>query len=195
MKNIILILITFLTYNLFSQPPGGGGRRQQGQSPQSNQTQKEFKFNASEMAGIFYYDINEVIKKTKVKGENNQFLVSKELKNYNFKVKEISFLNSKIFTDLDEVANSISNRGDMEARKKMRRKVDELIRPIRDEVHQMEKELNDNLEKILSEKQFKKWLKYQKKQKESFQPKRPQNNQRQGQGQGQMQNGGGMRRQ
>ncbi|KGL62911.1 hypothetical protein [Polaribacter sp. Hel1_85] len=193
MKNVIFIVITFLSFNVFAQPPGGGGRRQQGQSPQSNQTQKEVKFNASNMAGVFYYDIKEVIKKTKVKGDNNQFLVSKELKNYNFKVKEISFLNSKKFTDLDVVVNSISKGGDMEARKNLRKKVDELIKPVRDDIHEIEKELNDNLEKILSEKQFKKWLKYQKKKKESFQPKRPQNNQRQGQRQ--MQNGGGMRRQ
>ncbi|MEO9570411.1 MAG: hypothetical protein ABJH82_02385 [Polaribacter sp.] len=193
MKNIIFILITFLTYTILAQPPGGGGRRQQGTSAQSNQTQKPVKFNASNMAGIFYYDIEDVIKKTKVKEENNQFLVSKELKNYNFKVKEISFLNSKKFTDLDAVVNSIPQGGDIEVIKKLRTKIDELIKPVREDIHEMEKVLNDNLSKILSEKQFKKWLKYQKKKKESIQPKRAKNNQRQGQRQ--MQNGGGRRRQ
>lgn len=194
MKNILFILIAFLTLNLYSQR-GGGGRRQQGQNPQSEREQKQVKFNASNLVGIFYYDIEEVIKKTKVKDDKKRFSVRKELKNYNLKIKEISFLNSTKFADLDLVVNSASKNVGNEARMKMRKKVNEIISPIRDEIHEIEKDLNNNLEEVLTEKQFKKWLKYQKKQKEGLMPKRAKNGQGQRQRQGGMSSGRGMRRQ
>lgn len=195
MKKILFILIAFLTLNVFAQPPGGRGRRGDGQDPSSNNNQKAQKFNASNVAGIFYYDIDKAIKKTKVKKEEKQLSVKKIIKNYNLKVKEISFLNSQKFSDLNLVVNSGSKNILPEERMKMRKKVNEIIRPIRDEIHELEKELNNNLEEILTEKQFKKWLKYQKKQKENLMPKRVQNGQGQRQRQGGMNNGRGMRRQ
>ena len=164
-------------------------------SPTQFNNQKAQKFNASNVAGIFYYDIDKAIKKTKVKKEEKQLSVKKIIKNYNLKIKEISFLNSQKFSDLNLVVNSGSKNILPEERMKMRKKVNEIIRPIRDEIHELEKELNNNLEEILTEKQFKKWLKYQKKQKENLMPKRVQNGQGQRQRQGGMNNGRGMRRQ
>lgn len=195
MKKILFILIAFLTLNVFAQPPGGRGRRGDGQGPSSNNNQKAQKFNASNVAGIFYYDIEKAIKKTKVKKEEKQLSVKKIIKNYNLKIKEISFLNSQKFSDLNLVVNSGSKNILPEERMKMRKKVNEIIRPIRDEIHELEKELNNNLEEVLTEKQFKKWLKYQKTQREKLMPKRAQNGQGQRQRQGGMNNGRGMRRQ
>ena len=195
MKKILFILIAFLTLNVFAQPPGGMGRRGDGQGPSFNNNQKAQKFNASNVAGIFYYDIDKAIKKTKVKKEEKQLSVKKIIKNYNLKIKEISFLNSQKFSDLNLVVNSGSKNILPEERMKMRKKVNEIIRPIRDEIHELEKELNNNLEEILTEKQFKKWLKYQKTQREKLMPKRAQNGQGQRQRQGGMNNGRGMRRQ
>lgn len=191
MEKILFILIAFLTLNVFAQPPGGKGRRGDGQGPSSNNNQKAQKFNASNVAGIFYYDIDKAIKKTKVKKEEKQLSIKKIIKNYNLKIKEISFLNSQKFSDLNLVVNSGSKNILPEERMKIRKKVNEIIRPIRDKIHELEKELNNNLEEILTEKKLKKWLKYQKTQREKLMPKRAQNNQRQRQ----MQNGRGMRRQ
>ncbi|MCL7753035.1 hypothetical protein [Polaribacter sp. Z022] len=195
MKKILFILIAFLTLNVFAQPPGGRGRRGDGQGPSSNNNQKAQKFNASNVARIFYYDIDKAIKKTKVKKEEKQLSIKKIIKNYNLKIKEISFLNSQKFSDLNLVVNSGSKNILPEERMKMRKKVNEIIRPIRDEIHELEKELNNNLEEVLTEKQFKKWLKYQKTQREKLMPKRAQNGQGQRQRQGGMNNGRGMRRQ
>ncbi|QXP68395.1 hypothetical protein [Polaribacter sp. AHE13PA] len=176
MNKFLLILVTFLTFNLFAQPPGGGGGgRSQGQRPQSNEVKEVKKFSANDVAGLFYYDIDEVIKKIKVKDEEKQYSVKKALKNYNFRIKEIKFLNSAKFSDLDIFMNSMTKEKDNDASQEMRKKVEEIIRPVRDSVHEYEKELNEILVGILSEKQQKKWLKYQKKKVESLQPKKPQN--------------------
>ncbi|MGJ8745179.1 hypothetical protein [Polaribacter sp.] len=192
MKNIFFIFISFLTINLFAQPPGGGGgRRSQGGNQESSQAKEVQKFSANDVAGIFYYDIDDVIKKVKVKDTDKQYSLKKALRNYNFKVKEISFLNSIKFSDLDVFVNSMSKGKDSESRKEMRKKVEEAIRPVRDSIHEHEKVLNEILEGLLSEKQTKKWLKYQKKMKQSLEPEKPQNNNRAGSNS----NGGGRRRQ
>ena len=181
MKHTLLILLTFLTYTLFAQRPGGGrGGMQQGQNPQQERTQKPKEFKTSDVLGIFYYDIVEVIKKTKVKEENKQYSVKKALQNYNFKIKEISFLNAKKFADLDLLVNSTFKGNDRESMMEMRKKVDKVVHPIREDIHEYEKELNSTFKTLLSEKQLKKWLKYQKKIKESLQPKKAEKSNQQG---------------
>lgn len=186
MKNIFLFLITFLTFNLFAQRSGGGGGRgQQGQNPQSEKSEEIKKFSASDAAGLFYYDVEKVVKKLKIKEEKSQYAIKKALRNYNFKIKEILFLNSEKFSDLDLVISSLpkpskqernqSSEDDSVENNDRRKIIGNIIRPIRDEVQIHETELNQILEGILSEKQQKKWLKYQKSIKESLLPQKPQN--------------------
>ncbi|WP_158838409.1 hypothetical protein [Polaribacter sp. L3A8] len=175
MKKILLIVILFLTFNIAAQRSRGGGR-QQSQNPELNQTKEVKKLTAKDIAGIFYYDVDKVIKKVKLKDDDKQYTVTKALRNYNFKIKEILFLNATKFSDLDLLMNSISKGKDNENSRNIREKVRKVIRPIKDSVHKNEKELNEILKGILSEKQDKKWLKYQKNIIESLQPKRPQNN-------------------
>ncbi len=180
MKKVFIIAVLLLHLGLNAQPPGGGG----GRSPQNQNRQGEKseikKFKATEVAGIFYYNTERVVKKLKVKKEEKKFPIIKALRDYNFKVKEILFLNFVQFSDLDILVNSMSKGNDNEARLEMRKKVEGVIRPIRDRVHENEKELNLILKGFLSEKQFKKWLKYQKKKKDSLKPKKPENRNKQG---------------
>ena len=183
MKNIFLFLITFLSFKLYAQPPGGGGVR--GQQGQEQQAEEIKKFSASDAAGLFYYDVEKVVKKLKVKEEKSQFAIKKALRNYNFKIKEILFLNSEKFSELDLVMSSLAKPSKQERNQSFednsdknsdRRKIiGNIIRPVRDEVQIHETELNQILEGILSEKQQKKWLKYQKSKKESLLPKKTQN--------------------
>jgi hypothetical protein len=190
MKKILFIATLFLTFNLVAQRSRGGGR-QQGQSPESNRTNEVKKLSAKEIAGIFYYDVDEVIKKVKIKDDDKKYSVTKALRNYNFKVKEILFLNAEKFTDLDLLMNAMSNERDSESNKNIREKVRVVTRPIKENVHEHEKELNEILKGVLSEKQDKKWLKYQKSIIESLQPKKAENNNQNSR----PSRGGGMRRQ
>ncbi|MFC2109006.1 hypothetical protein ACFLRU_02925 [Bacteroidota bacterium] len=170
MKNILFVLIALFTVNIFAQRPGGGAR-QQNRNFQSEQPQKIKKFKASDAAGIFYYDVEKVIKKIKIKDENKQLRIKKGLRNYNSKIREISFLNSEKFEELDLVVSASEKNSDI------RKKIGAVIRPVREEIRINEKELNRIFEDVLSEKQQKKWLKYQKK--KSLQPKKPQNRENQ----------------
>lgn len=205
MKHLFFATLLLVSSFIFSQGMrnGGGGMNQQNRQGATREVQE---FNASDAAGIFYYETDEVIKKIKVKDDQLKFKVKKALSNYNFKIKEIAFLNSVKLNDLDKLmaamrdsqpTNLQDNSSNSDERQNMRKAIGKVIRPIKDEILSNEEVLNKTLEEILSEKQNKKWLKYQNNIKESLQPKRLDNN---GQNRMQGMNGrgggsGGMRRQ
>lgn len=190
---ILLLLVSSISFSQGQRGGVGGGRQQQNQNRQGGE--REIKeFSASDAAGIFYYDTKKVIKKIKVKDKGLINTVKKALMNYNFKVKEIAFINSEKFKDLDVLMKSmrgnqrgrpnrndnnnsnINNSIDNNPSNKeggLRQKVGKVIRPVRNEIRENEEELNNVLENVLSEKQHKKWLKYQEKIKKSLEPERP----------------------
>ncbi|MBU3012178.1 hypothetical protein KO506_12245 [Polaribacter vadi] len=182
MKHIFFAALLLVNSLIFSQGMrnGGGGMNQQNRQGETREV-KEFK--ASEAAGIFYYETDVVIKKIKVKDDQLKIKVKKVISNYNFKVKEIAFLNSVKFSDLNVVVNTSMSSGNREEGVKMREKVEEVIKPVKEEILIHEEELNKNLENILSEKQFKKWVKYQKNKRDSLEPKKH-NNEEGGRGRG-----------
>lgn len=194
MKKIFLVVLLFTSFNFYAQGQSGGERSPQNQNRQGGEQREVKEFNASAAAGIFYYDIKKVIKKIKVKDKNTQNIVKKALKDYNFKIKEIAFLNSEKFMGLNVVMKTLKganirqgNRNDnnddgvgnpvTNKRGGIRGKIQNIIRPVRKEIRGHEERLNETLENVLSEKQNKKWLKYQKKQKDELMPKRPERNQ------------------
>lgn len=193
MKKVFLIAFLFGSLSFYAQGQrggNGGGRSPQNQNNQGGQQREVREFKAIDVAGIFYYDVEEVVMKIKIKNQSSQNLVQKALRDYNFKVKEIAFLNSDKFKDLDEAMNSLkrvnrrqgnrnlNNVEDIEnpitnKRDGVRGKVQNIIGPVRNEIREHEELLNEILENTLSEKQNKKWLKYQKKKKDSLRPKEP----------------------
>tara|TARA_R110001606_G_C15270356_1_gene639409 strand:+ start:119 stop:739 length:621 start_codon:yes stop_codon:yes gene_type:complete len=197
MKNIFLFTLLVTSFGFYAQGQrgNGGGRPPQNQNGQKGEQREVKEFKASDVAGVFYYDIEEVIKKIKVKDEATQYKVKTVLKDYNFKIKEIAFLNSQKFKELDIVMESMqgsqnrrpenndNNDGETEKESPLREKVDKVIRPVREEINQNEELLNETLTAILSEKQLKKWVKYQKKIKEELAPKKLDRNQNSGQSQ------------
>ena len=188
MKRIFFIAFLLIPSLLYTMPQRGGGMR--GRSSQNNDRQTEAskikEFSAAEASGIFYYDVPKVLKKLKIKDDAIKIQVRRSLRTYNFKVKEIALFNKENFDDLNAIMkiarsanrsktnfqNNNQNKG-----LNVRKKVGEIIRPIRSKIITLEENLNENLVLVLSEKQYKKWFKYQKGIKENMQPKRPNRNQ------------------
>ena len=221
---VFLFTVCVFIYSLtYAQPGGGGGGRQGGppqgggQGGQQQQHPEMREFNASEVAGIFSYDVDEAVKKIKIKKDKNLVLkVRRTIDKYNIKVQEIEILNKDNFDTLNVYVNavmksSMANRGQGRGNNQQRgggygnennrdigedsddpvRKVRELVRekiePAKRAVKEEEGKLNEALENMLDEKQYKKWLKYQEQVKEELNPK-PQSNNQNG---GQMRSGGG----
>ena len=172
MKKIIFVVLVLQSVFFYAQQMGQGrGGQNQGAGDQKPPT-----FNASDVSGIFYYEIEEVISKIKVKDEEKEYQVSKALRKYNDKIKEISFLNSKNFEQINLLVNAMLNSSQKAPKgidEKEKVDVKAILEAVRKEVRLNEEKLNKAMEEILSSKQNKKWLKYQKKQKRSLLPKRP----------------------
>lgn len=189
MKNLILTLLLLSTTYLAAQPPNGGMRQRQNQNRQLN-GERDFKIpTANDIAGIFYYDVEQVLKKLKIKNDETKAIVSKALRDYNFKVKEVALLNSDNLKAIDVLMksrrgmrrmpeNDNSSEQQENENGDVRQKMGKLIRPIRRDIGDIEVILNETLESILSKKQNKKWVKYQKNEKEKLKPQRPEGNNR-----------------
>lgn len=187
MKKIFFNAFLSFSSLLYAEPQRGGGMG--GRNSQINsqpEVRKIKEFNAAEVAGIFYYDVPKILRKLKIKEDSVATQVRNSLRTYNIKVKEIAFLNKENFEDLNAImktarsANRINTgfaKNNQNNGINLRKKVSELIRPIRSKIITLEENLNKSLNAVLKEKQLKKWIKYQKGIKEAMIPKRPTRNQ------------------
>jgi hypothetical protein len=158
MKKIIILFLAFQSFLLMAQEPP-----------------KMLKYSAVNAANIFYYQIDEVPGKIKVKKEKIENATKSALRKYNNKIKDISFLNSQKLKDLEVMVNAVGNqaRTNPDLGRKLRKSIETTILPIRDSIDKFEKTLNGTLVTVLSKKQYKKWIKYQKNEKRKLLPKRP----------------------
>ena len=167
MKKVIVLIVLFQLTFSFAQNRRGG--QQQGNI-------KIPKFEAAKTAGIFQYDSKKILKKLKLKKKDSLATsVETHLATYNSEIEIIGNANKDLFEGLDVIVNqnmksAIQNR-DRAALMETRKMTIEKIKPVRDEVKKQEEQLNKSLEALLSEEQNKKWLSYQKFQKEKLEPK------------------------
>lgn len=193
----LLVLLCMLTFSFIYAQPGGGGQGGPpggGRSMSSSQERpKMVEFNAANVAGIFNYDDDAAIKKIKIKKKDKDLTlkVRKAIEKYNIHVNEIALLNKDNFDTLNVYVNaqmkalqssrqnsemgggsSINGGDDTDSPMKASRElVKQKIDPAQREVKIAETKLNANLESMLSEKQYEKWIKYQEKVKSDLNPK------------------------
>jgi len=137
------------------------------------------KFNAENAIGILMYDFERVLKKTKIKKAKKKSRLAKIISDYNHTIAEIKFLHSD---DLRATENfvalkraiAMTNR-DRDAMHYIQQETMEKLTHIKHKVRKAERVLNNKLTLILSEKQYHKWNRFQRKSKESLKPKRPDN--------------------
>ena len=189
MKKIFLLSILMIHSVLsFAQMNGKGQGQTQMTMP---------KFNAEKAAGILKYDEDKVYKKLNIKDSTTKQEVSKSLTGYNKVIDEIIFLNSPKFKKIEQEVNSqreiaMANK-DRQAMMGIMEATREKLAPVKKKVIDANKNLNQELEKLLTEKQYKKWIKYQASKKRALKPKSPSgtNNMSRGQGKGSHGGGGG----
>jgi len=154
---LIFNTILFAQQRRYNQNYGGQ------QNYQRNTTAPK-KFTVENMAGILIYDYDEVIKKAKIKDESKKIVVEKAITKYNNKINEIKTFNSDVFSKVKrfiEQKTESSKTPNVNDFKEARLKILELLKPIVDKVDKQQKILNESLEKILTDKQNNKWLRYE----------------------------------
>ena len=176
MKYIILLFFAFQSFLGFSQPPGGGGGgggrssgggRGQNQGPpkEDNKDNKVFEeTNIKEFAGLQHFDSKLVIKEIKIKTDQEKETLESLFAVYNSRLKEIEkeYLLLIETTELEtriKEKKGIENK-DIKAMFEAKKSVSIALEPVTHKTLEAKKVLNSELEAKLSEKSFKKWIKY-----------------------------------
>ncbi|WP_264559341.1 hypothetical protein [Flavobacterium sp. N2270] len=189
MKHLLIIVLTIFQFSFaYSQPPGGGGGQrgggqrggQSGQNkpPQQNNEKKAIEIiNINDAAGLITYDIDEVIKESKVKKTAEKGLMTQLIAEYNKEIGKIEKANKIKLETIEltsrEKQQAAIEKNDHKKLMEIGKNINEELHPIRMEVMEAEKVLNTKIEKSFSEKINKKWSQYFEKQKEANQPKLP----------------------
>lgn len=187
-KLLFLFILLFQSGLSFAQMQGQRSGQGQGQTPMPE-------FKAKNVAGILKYDEDNVYKKLGIKDDALKQKIYKSLSKYHNKIDEILFLNNP---KLEKVENKVNTQREIATANKDRQAMMEImdearkeLAPIKKEVIEANEIVNQELEKILSEKQYKKWLKYQANKKKSLKPKTQMNSNNTSRGQGKGNRGGG----
>lgn len=172
MRKYSFLLFFFSAFVLQAQ--FGGGMRNQGRR-QMNQTQQrpiKPNFEVEKYLGIVVYDIEKAAKKSNIKLDSDvgkKF--SKILINYNKKIKEFRRINSFTLRSTKEMVENFQKKaikGDVSDQIRVQKKMAEDLKPISETIKKEDKELDNQLKKLLSEKQYKKWIKYNRKMSKFF---------------------------
>jgi vacuolar-type H+-ATPase subunit H len=173
---LILVCILGNATTLFSQQKGNKqNSSNQGQNNQMGQAQ----MNPENMAGIFMYDADEVLKKIKVKETTKQQVITKAITKYNNKINELKAFNYETFSNvktfLDKKKNEAMLNSENIDMKEVRVQANEMLRPIREKVQEQQALIKTVFERELSPKQFNTWIKYQEKKQNELKPKNLEN--------------------
>lgn len=169
------LLVFILTFNsiIYAQQRGGGNRNSQQQGQRSQTSIPTM--NPENMAGILIYDTDEVVKKLKIKKAPKKAIVNQAIARHNNKVNELKVFNFETFNKVKKYLNKkreeVKLSRDFSIMKEARMNANEMLAPIRTKVMQQQNLLNTTLEKELSEKEYKKWLKYQEDELKKLNPK------------------------
>jgi hypothetical protein len=171
MKKIILLFILFLSFAEAQAQFNNGMNRRQRQrdyTQSSDRKAPEPKFDVNRYLRIVVYDVEKTVKKSGVKlssKEGKQF--SKILTDYNKEIKAITRINSFTFKETKNMVEGFQKlamkTGDFSEQPNVQKKIIENLKPVANTLKEEDLSLNKKLKEILTEKQYKKWIKYNKK--------------------------------
>lgn len=169
MKKNIVVIFVFTSLLGYGQYYNNGMRnRSQNQMMQTPNKPADPDFKIERYLGIVVYDIEKAAKKTGVKlSSDDGKKFSSLLINYNKKIKDIRRINSFTLKStkemIDNYQKNVAKTGDFSNQTKVRLEMANNLKPISDTLKKEDQELDTSIKAILSEKQYKKWIKYNKK--------------------------------
>ena len=167
MKKIFLLLILGFTVTAKAQY-GYGNSQRQNQMMQTEQQAPEPNFDVERYIGIVNYDIEKAAKKSSIKlssAEGQAF--SKILTKYNQDIKDITRINTFVLKSTKDMVENfqktVMKTGDNSSQKKVMITMGENLKPIAEILKKEDLQLDKKMKDLLSEKQYKKWIKYNRK--------------------------------
>lgn len=169
MKNIIYVFTILFAINVQAQLGNRGGLRgNRNPIPQPQTKPKAPEFKVEKYVGFIEYDIEKAAKKTGIdltsnKGKKFASLLGR----YNRDGRDIKRINSFTLRNTKEMVESFQQKaietGDLSNQQKVQKTMVENLKPIVETIKIEDKKLDDKIFALLSDKQYKKWIKYNKK--------------------------------
>ncbi len=175
MKKLIFFISLITSLSTLAQIGMGNrgmGRQRMGQMNQTPNTVKP-KFEVDKYLGIVIYEIEKVAKKSGIKLSSE---TGKQFKNiitdYNKRIKDFRRINSFTLRNTKEMVESFQKTAqeskDFSGYEAIQKKMAENLKPIAETLKNEDIKLNTIIKKLLSEKQYKKWIKYNRKKRKFF---------------------------
>lgn len=164
-KLFILFIVLFTTV---SQAQMRNSMRRQRQMNQRPQEAPEPDFKIEKYLGIVIYDIEKAAKKSKVKlSSDTGKTFSKTITEYNKKISDIKRINSFVLRSTKDVVDNFQKTsmktGDFSNQEKVGKKMTENLKPISETLKKEDLAFDKKMKNLLSKKQYKKWIKYNRK--------------------------------
>ena len=160
-----LIFISFLLFSmLVSAQFNRNNLRNQNVRPDTR-IQKAPEFNTQKVVGLNIYDIEKVLKKIGVKKTSDNFKKAASVfKVFNKKNKELSRINTFTFSEVKKTIEAAQKKTqktrDASFIQNAYKQMGVSLKDVVQELSKREKQLDADLEPLLSKKQLKKWKKY-----------------------------------
>lgn len=164
---LIAILSTLAVNAQFNTGLQRNNRIRPSQAATANRTVQP-KFDPAKYVGIFKYDFEKVAKKISLKpssdlGTKVKVIFAKYHKGVNDIERLNTFTLSEYKSTIEATQREAAKTQDYSKFQEVKKQMDEAFKPMIEALKKEEKKLDEQLKSALSEKQFKKWMKYQKK--------------------------------
>ncbi len=164
---LALVLLLMFNHTAVAQMHGGG-RMGQGRSGREHAgSQQPRRINVRKMAALYLYDEHKVLKKLRVKNKEKARKISALLQDYNRAVRNIELKYHDRIREAKRMAKEAGSNsyqaGNDTGMQLVRKQIRLKLAPVRKEVMVHQQELNRKMKQLLNKKQYKKWLKYQRK--------------------------------
>jgi hypothetical protein len=168
MKKIISLFAFLFALTLQAQFGNGGLRGNRNPIPQTQTTPKAPEFDVERYVGIVDYDFEKAAKKVGINlssKEGKKF--STLLRIYNRDTNQIKRINGFTLRSTKDMVENFQQKaietGDLSNQKKIQKTMVENLKPIVEAIKVEDKKLDDEIFVLLTEKKYKKWIKYNKK--------------------------------
>ena len=174
MKNIIFFLVFGSAFTVRAQYGyGNGQRQQQRQTVQAPQEAPKPNFDVRKHVGIIVYETEKAAKKSGIKLKSKQGAkFYKIVTDYNKSIKDITRINSFLLKSTKDMVEGFQKKalksGDFSEQLKVIKKMNEDLKPISETLKVEKEKLYTSMKGLLSEKLYKKWIKYNKKRQNFF---------------------------
>ena len=164
-----LILLFFVLFSLTAESQLVNRRqRTLDRTPGTTTEQKLPEFNVEKAIGLSIYDVERVTKKLSIKKSSDKFAKVKSIfKKFNSDQRQLLRINTFSFneakTQVEAAQRTVLENRDYSVLERVYKQVSDGFKPITEQVEKREKALDESLKPLLSEKQFNKWKKLQKK--------------------------------